>query len=453
MGYNSRRTSEMTLISNETIAVNQKKVVFSVDHDAFEAAINKVFKKASKNITIPGFRKGKAPRALVEKMYGKEVFYEDAINEIIPDAYAEAMKDCEDKIVSRPEFDLEQPVDENGVVISATYFVKPEVEISDYLGISAERPVVKVTDEEIESELKKVQNRNSRMLEITDRPAQMEDITNIDFDGFVDGVAFEGGKAEGHELKLGSGAFIPGFEEQIVGHSIGEEFDVVVTFPEDYHAENLKGKEATFKCKLNSIKFNELPTLDDEFAKDVSEFDTLDEYKADILAKLTEQQSKQADAKVDESLCTTIVEMMNADVPECMFDNEVENFVRDYDNRLRMNGLDLQTYFKYTGLDLDTLRKQMRPDAERQVKTRLALEKIAELEGIAVSDEEIAEEYTRITRMYSMEEDRVKELVDASAITEDLKVKKAMELVREKAVVTDVEEKTEDDTTDSADAE
>lgn len=440
----------MTLISNETIAVNLKKVVFSVDHDAFEAAINKVFKKASKNITIPGFRKGKAPRALVEKMYGKEVFYEDAINEIIPDAYAEAMKDCTDKIVSRPEFDLEQPVDENGVVISATYYVKPEVEIKDYLGIPAERPVVSVSDDEVTEELKKVQNRNARMIEITDRAAQIEDITNIDFEGFVDGEAFEGGKAEGHELKLGSGAFIPGFEEQIVGKNIGEEFDVNVTFPEEYHADNLKGKAATFKCKLNSIKFNELPVLDDEFAKDVSEFDTLDEYKTDILAKLTEQHNKQADGEVTEALINALIEKLTADIPECMFDNEVENFVRDYDNRLRMNGLDLETYFKYTGLDLDTLRKQMRPDAERQVKTRLALEKIAELEGIAVSDEEIEAEYTTIATNYNMEIDKVKELVETAAITEDLKVKKAMELVREKAVITDKVEAVEEPAAEEA---
>ncbi len=428
----------MSLISQETIATNQKKVTFGVDHDTFEAAINKVFKKTSKNITIPGFRKGKAPRALVEKMYGKEVFYEDAINEVIPDAYTSAMEGNEDKIVSRPEFDVVS-IDENGVVLSATYFVKPEVAIADYLGIPAERPVEHATDEEVEEELKRVQNRNSRMIEITDRPAQMDDITNIDFEGFVDGEAFEGGKAAGHELKLGSGAFIPGFEEQIVGRNIGDEFDVVVTFPEDYHAENLKGKEATFKCKLNSLKYNELPTLDDEFAKDVSEFDTLDEYKADIKAKIEENHKKHADSHVDEALINALIEKLQADIPECMFENEVENLVRDYDNRLRMNGLDLQTYFKYTGLDLDKLRAQMRPDAERQVKTRLALEKIAALENIVVSEEETEEEYKRLAEMYGMEIDKIKEAVEADAVAEDVKVKKAIDLVREKAVITEVE--------------
>ena len=428
----------MSLISNETIAVNQKKVTFSVDKATFETAINKVYKKAVKNITIPGFRKGKAPRALVEKMYGKEVFYEDAINEIIPAAYTEAMEGNEDKVVSRPEFDVET-IDENGVVLTATYFVKPEVEIADYLGIPAERPVVKVTEEEVAEELNKIQMRNSRQVEVTDRAAQMDDITNIDFDGYVDGVAFDGGKAEGHTLKLGSGAFIPGFEEQIVGKNIGEEFDVVVTFPADYHAENLAGKEATFKCKLNSIKFNELPALDDEFAKDVSEFDTLDEYKADILAKLTEQHTKQADAQVDEALIKALIEKLNAEIPEAMFENEVENFVRDYDNRLRMNGLDLKTYFQYTGMDLDTLRAQMRPDAEKQVKTRLALEKIAAKEGLVASEEEVNEEYNRLAAAYGMELDKIKEAVEADAVAEDLKVKKAIELVREKAVITEVE--------------
>jgi trigger factor len=371
-------------------------------------------------------------------MYGKEVFYEDAINDIIPDAYTEAMKDYDKVVVSRPEFDVET-IDENGVVLTATYFVKPEVEIADYLGIPAERPVVKVTEEEVAEELNKIQMRNSRQVEVTDRAAQMDDITNIDFDGYVDGAAFDGGKAEGHTLKLGSGAFIPGFEEQIVGKNIGEEFDVVVTFPADYHAENLAGKEATFKCKLNSIKFNELPALDDEFAKDVSEFDTLDEYKADILAKLTEQHTKQADAQVDEALIKALIEKLNAEIPEAMFENEVENFVRDYDNRLRMNGLDLKTYFQYTGLDLDKLREQMRPDAERQVKTRLALEKIAALENIAVSEEETEAEYARLAEMYNMEADKVREVVAAEAIAEDLKVKKAIELVREKAVITEVE--------------
>ena len=428
----------MALKSKETIAANQQKITFEVDHDTFEGAINKVYKKSAKNITIPGFRKGKAPRAIVEKMYGKGVFYEDAINEILPTVYPEVVKEVEETIVSRPEFDIES-IDENGVVLSATFFTKPEVEINDYFGIAVEKPVSHATEEEVEEELKRVQMRNSRMLDITDRAAQNEDLVTIDFEGFVDGVPFDGGKAEGHQLKLGSGQFIPGFEEQIVGKNIGDEFDVNVTFPEDYHAENLKGAAATFKCKLHAIKFNELPVLDDDFAKDVSEFDTLDEYKADIRAKKEEEHKKQADGRVDDALMAALMEKLEADIPECMFENETENFVRDYDNRLRMNGLDLQTYFKYTGMDLDTLRGQMRPDAEKQVKTRLALEKIAAKEAVAVSEEEIEEEYKRLAEVYGMEADKVKEAVEADAIAEDLKVKKAIELVREKAVITEVE--------------
>ena len=428
----------MSLKSQENIAANQHKITFDVDHAVFEDAINKVFKKSSKNITIPGFRKGKAPRALVEKMYGKEVFYEDAINEVIPDAYTDAVRDIKD-IVSRPEFDVVS-IDENGVVLTATFFTKPEVEIAEYTGIAVDRPVSHATDAEVDDELSRVQNRNSRLVDITDRPAQKDDIVTIDFEGFVDGKAFEGGKAEGHQLKLGSGQFITGFEDQIICHNVGDSFDVNVKFPDDYHAENLKGKDATFKCVLKEIKFNELPALDDEFACDVSEFDTLDEYKADIKAKIEEDHKKRADGAVDDALVKALIEKLKADIPECMFENETENFVRDYDNKLRMNGLDLNTYFKYTGLDLDSLRKQMRPDAERQVKTRLALEKIAALENLAVSDEEIDAEYARLAEAYGMEVDKIKEVVDRDAVAEDLKVKKAIELVRDKAIITDVEE-------------
>ncbi|MBQ8400388.1 MAG: trigger factor, partial [Clostridia bacterium] len=374
--------------------------------------------------------------AIVEKMYGKEVFYEDAINEVIPAAYTEAVADFDKVIVSQPEFDVET-IDENGVVLTATFYTKPDAAIADYLGLEVTRTVKEADDEEVANELSHVQSRNSRMIEITDRAAAMEDVANIDFDGTVDGVAFAGGKAEGHSLKLGSGQFIPGFEEQIVGRNIGEEFDVTVTFPEDYHAEDLKGKEAVFHCKLNGLQFNELPVLDDDFAKDVSEFDTLDEYKADIKAKLQENHNKQADAQVEEQIIKALCEKLEAEIPEAMYENETENFVRDYDNRLRMQGLDLATYFKYTGMDLDTLRKNMRPDAERQVKTRLALETIAKLEGIVASEEEIEEEYNRLAEAYKMEVEKIKDAVAADAIAEDLKVKKAIDLVKEKAVVTE----------------
>ncbi len=425
----------MSKKSIDSIAANQYKLVFDVDRPTFEAAINKVFKKQNKNITIPGFRKGHAPRAIVEKMYGKEVFYEDAINEIIPDAYTEAMEGFDKTVVSRPEFDVES-IDDNGVTMTATFFVKPDAEIADYLGIPVERDEKEATDAEVDEELSRVQQRNSRMIEVTDRPAQIGDSANIDFEGTIDGVPFEGGKAEGHTLKLGSGQFIPGFEDQIVGHNIGDTFDVTVTFPEDYHADELKGKEAVFHCKLNGLEYNELPVLDDDFAKDVSEFDTLDEYKADIKNKVAEKHKKAADNEVEEQIIKALCEKLVCDIPECMFENEVENFVRDYDNRLRMQGLDLSTYFQYTGMDLDTLRKNMRPDAERQVKTRLALEKIAALENLEATAEEIEAEYARLAEAYNMEVDKIKAAVANDAIADDLKVKKAIDLVKDKAVVT-----------------
>ena len=430
----------MSIKKTEQIGVNQYSITFDASKETFDAALTKAFKKAAKNISIPGFRKGKAPRAIVEKMYGKEVFYEDAINELLPSAYEDAIKDFDKTIVSRPEFDIET-IDENGVVLVAKVFVKPDVEINDYKGIEVTRNVAEVTDADVDADLNRVRERNARMIEVTDRASQMGDVVNFDYEGSVDGVPFDGGKAEGHDLKLGSGQFIPGFEDQLADRNIGDEFDVNVTFPEEYHASELAGKPAVFKCKMNGIKFNELPELDDEFARDVSEFDTLDEYKADIKAKLTEKNNKAADADVEEQLISALNEKLVADIPEAMYENETENFVRDYDNRLRMQGLDLATYFRYTGLDLDTIRKQMRPDAERQVKTRLALEKFAELEAIEVNDEEIEAEYSRLAEAYGMETDKVKEVVAVEALVADMKVKKAVDLVKETANVTDGEKK------------
>ncbi len=432
----------MSLKKSELTDKNLYELTFDVDKATFDAAIDRVYKRMVKKIAIPGFRKGKAPKSIVEKMYGKGVFYEDAINDVLPAAYADAAKESGLEIVSQPEFDVDT-IDDNGVVFKAKVYVKPEVSIKDYAGIAAERTVVEVTDQDVDAEIAKVQSRNSRMVDITDRAAQNDDIVNIDFEGFVDGVAFDGGKAEGHELKLGSGQFIPGFEEQIVSHNIGDEFDVNVTFPTEYHAEALAGKEAVFKVKLNGIKFNELPALDDDFVRDVSEFDTLDEYKADIKAKLTEKATKEADNAVEDALLNALIEKLEADIPEAMFAAETENYVRDYDNRLRMQGMDLSLYFQYTGLDLDKLREQLRPQAEKQVKVRLALEKIAALENLAVADEEIEEEYKRIAEAYNMEIDRVKGMVETDSLKADLLVKKASDFVKEKAVITDVAPKAE----------
>ena len=424
----------MSLTKKELTDKNLYELEISVDHETFEAAINRAYKKQVGKFNVPGFRKGKAPRSIIERMYGKGFFYEDAINDILPEAYEAAIKEAELDVVGRPEFDIKN-IDENGAVLTAKVYVKPEVEIKDYKGIKVTRKVEPVTDDEINSEIATVQNRNSREIEVTDRAAENGDVAVIDFDGSVDGVAFEGGKGENYSLKLGSGSFIPGFEDQVVGKNIGDTFDVNVTFPEDYHAKELAGKAAVFKVTIHKITAVELPALDDDFAKDVSEFDTLDEYKADLKAKIEKRHEAQADNEVTDQLNKALIEKLEADIPECMFEAEVENTIRDYDNRLRMQGMDLKTYFQYTGMTLETLREQARPQAEQQVKLRLALEKIAALEALEATEEDINGEYENIANSYNMPVDQVKASIDASMIAEDMKVKKASDLVRETAKI------------------
>ncbi len=424
----------MALTKCEKNEQGQYVLEFGVEKDVFEAEVNKVYRKEAKNINVPGFRKGKAPRAMIEKMYGKGVFYEGAFNALLPDAYAAALKESELSVVGQPEFDVVS-CDENGVVFSATVYVKPEVEIKDYFGIEATKEVAEVTDEEIDNEILAVRDRNSRETEIADRAAENGDTATIDFEGFTDDVPFEGGKGTDYPLELGSGSFIPGFEEQIVGHNIGDAFDVNVTFPEEYHAENLAGKPAVFKVTLKALKKIELPELDDDFVKDVSEFDTVDAYRADWKAKLEKKHESAAASAFEDQLMKALIERLVAEIPEPMFAEETENFLRDYDNRLRMQGLDLNTYFKYTGMTLESMREQFRPQAENQVKCRLALEKIAELENIVPTDAEVDAEYEAIATAYNMEVEKVKEIVAHDAIVADMKVKKAMEAVKENAVI------------------
>lgn len=423
----------MALLNKEQQADKRIKIEFSIDKATFDKAVDEVAKKELKKFNIPGFRKGKAPRSVVEKMYGKGIFYEDALNSVLPEAYESAVKEAELDVVGRPEFDIISM--EGDPKMSALVYVKPDVQIEGYLGIEAEKKVEQATDEQVDEEIERTRARNARTVEITDRAAQNGDIANIDYKGEVDGVAFDGGTAEKQDLKLGSGSFIPGFEDQVVGHSIGESFDVNVTFPTEYHAADLAGKDAVFHVTLHAIKFEELPELDDEFAKDVSEFDTLDAYKASIKAKIQERNDKAADSALEEKLCEALIEKLQADIPEPMFEAETENYVRDYDNRLRMQGLDLKTYFKYTGLDLDGLRAQMRPQAEKQVKVRLALQKIAELEKVEVSAEEIEAEYNRISEAYNVPADQVKSMIAEEDIKADMLVKGAMDLVKEKAII------------------
>ncbi len=424
----------MALVKVTDLEKNQVEIEFSIDKETFDKACVASYKKNIGKLNVPGFRRGKAPKGMVEKIYGKGVFYEDALEITVPDAFDAAVKEADLKLVGRPEYDVEK-IDDEGVVLKAKCYTYPTVEIKDYKGVEVTRDEKAVTDADVEAEVDITRRRNARQIEVTDRAAAIDDIAVIDYEGFVDGVAFAGGKGENHNLKLGSGQFIPGFEDQIVGHMPGDEFDVNVTFPEEYHAEELKGKPAVFKTKLHSIKFDELPEADDEFAKDVSEFDTLAEYKADIKAKLTERAAKAADAAMEEALANIICEKLEGDIPAPMVEVEAENMVRDYDTRLRMQGLDLNTYFKYTGQTLESMREQFKPQAEKQVKTRLALEKIASLEDLKVEDKEIEEELENIAKAYGMEVDKVKELVAAESVADDIRVRKAIEFVKANAKI------------------
>ena len=424
----------MSLIKKELTEKSGYVIEFSIGKEAYAKAEMEAYKKNVKSINIPGFRKGKAPKAIIEKYYGKGIWFEDAINACIPEAFESAVKEAGLDIVGQPQFDLVS--DEGDIVLKATGFVKPEVSIDGYKGIEVEKKVVEVTDADVDAEVERARKRNARTVEVTDRAAAMGDIANIDYEGFVDGVAFNGGKGEGHDLTLGSGQFIPGFEEQIVGKTIGEEFDVNVSFPEEYHAPELAGKPAVFKTKLNALKVEELPALDDEFAKDVSEFDTLDEYKADIKAKMAERNESNADIEVENAIADALAEKLVGEIPPVMIDTEVENTLRQQDERLRQNGLDLGTYLQYIGSSLEAMREQLRPGAEKQVKVRLALEKIASLEGITVSDEETEAEFQKISDTYNIPVERVKAMIDADDLNADILVSKALKFVRENAKIT-----------------
>lgn len=429
----------MKLLNIAEIGANQKELEIFVDHETFEAECAKAYKKNVGKFNVPGFRKGKAPRKTIESLYGKGVFYEDAINAILPTAYPEAVKEAGLDVVSNPDIDI-KAIDETGIVITAKVFVKPEITVSEYKGIAATRNAVEITDEAVDAEIERVRTRNAREIEVTDRAAAIDDEVVFDFDGYVDGKQFEGGKAEKYNLKLGSGQFIPGFEDQMVGKNIGENFDVVVTFPADYHAAELANKEATFKCLIHEIKVSELPELDDEFVKDVSEFDTVDEYKADVKAKLQADAEKAEDAKVDEQLMNVVCENIVGEIPEVMYENEAENCVRDYENRLRYQGMSLDMFMKYTGQTIETLKTQFRPQAEKQVKGRLALEYIAKVENLTASEEDINTEYQKIADAYNLEIEKVKASIDSAAIAADVVVGKAALFLRENAAISTAEE-------------
>lgn len=425
----------MGLKSSNKIDTNRYQLEIEVDAEAFEAALNKAFLKENKKIAIPGFRKGKAPRKFVEKYYGEQVFYEDAVNALYPEALEKAIEEAGlDVIEDKIDFDVKS-IGKEGFTFTAAVTTKPEVTIEGYKGLEVTKKSTEVTDQDVEDEIKRVQERNSRLVSVEDRAAQKDDVAVIDFEGFVDGEAFEGGKGDAYSLTLGSNQFIPGFEDQIIGHKPDEEFDVNVTFPEDYHAEELKGKAAVFKVKLHELKVRELPEVDDEFVKDVSEFDTLADYKEDLKKKLSERREKEAQDDVENQLIDKLVELVQAEIPEAMYENRVNDSMREFAYRLQSQGLSMDSYMKYTGMDMDAMRAGFRPQAERQVKVRLALEKIAEMENITPSAEDIDAEYQKMADQYKMEADKIKAFIPEKDLVKDIAVEKAIGLVRDSAKI------------------
>ena len=424
----------MALKSSALTETNTYEVEVSVDGETFMNAVNKVYRKEAKKITVPGFRKGKAPRAIIEKMYGEDVFYEDAMQECYPEALDDACREAELKVVTVTGLEA-LDAGKDGFTFKATVIVEPEIEIKDYKGIEVEKLSTEVTDEMIDEEIDRVRDRNSRMVTVEDRAAENGDTVVIDFEGFCDGEAFDGGKAEEYNLELGSGNFIPGFEDQIVGHSTGDEFTIDVKFPEEYQAENLKGKDAQFKIKLHEIKTKELPELDDDFVADVSEKDTVAEYREEIKEQIAKRLEGESERDLDDKLTNAIIEKIEGEIPDQMIEKEARNMIQEMDMRLRQQGMDFDTYMKYTGMNADSVLEMYKPEAGRRVKMRLALEKIAQLEDIKPTEEDIEEEYSKMAEIYKMDVEKVKEIIPADGISEDLGVQKAMQLVKDNAVI------------------
>ena len=433
----------MNLISCEKLEKSMVELQFSIDAETFKAAVNNAFKREGKKYAIPGFRKGKAPRHMIEKMYGSDIFHYDAVNDLFPEAYEAAVKEAKIDVVGRPDPEVVSMSEADGVVLKVKVAVKPEVELGEYAGLTVTKEAKNVNEADVDAEVKRMQDRNGRLL-TREGAAENGDTVDIDFEGFVDGKAFEGGRAEHYSLVLGSGSFIPGFEDQVVGHSAGEEFDVNVKFPEEYGAAELAGKDATFKIKLHEVKYKELPALDDDFAKDVSEYDTLDELKDSIRNNIKTNLDKQAEQKVENDLMDQVITNMKADIPDAMVDSRIDELVQDFEYRISQQGLKLADYLKYMGMDIEQFRAQFKEQADKQVKMRLAMEAIVAKEGITASDEEFEEEVKRIADAYKMEADKVKSIVDAAAVKADLAINKAIDFVKEKANVVTAEPKEEE---------
>ena len=433
----------MNLISCEKLEKSMVELQFSIDAETFKAAVNNAFKREGKKYAIPGFRKGKAPRHMIEKMYGSDIFHYDAANDLFPEAYEAAVKEAKIDVVGRPDPEVVSMSEADGVVLKVKVAVKPEVELGEYAGLTVTKEAKNVNEADVDAEVKRMQDRNGRLL-TREGAAENGDTVDIDFEGFVDGKAFEGGKAEHYSLVLGSGSFIPGFEDQVVGHSAGEEFDVNVKFPEECGAAELAGKDATFKIKLHEVKYKELPALDDDFAKDVSEYDTLDELKDSIRNNIKTNLDKQAEQKVENDLMDQVITNMKADIPDAMVDSRIDELVQDFEYRISQQGLKLADYLKYMGMNIEQFRAQFKEQADKQVKMRLAMEAIVAKEGITASDEEFEEEVKRIADAYKMEADKVKSIVDAAAVKADLAINKAIDFVKEKANVVTAEPKEEE---------
>ena len=421
----------------EKLEKNMAKLTIEVSAEDLDKAMEKAYQKQKSRISLPGFRKGKAPRKMIESMYGKGVFMEDAVNSLVPQEYTKALGECDLEIVSQPEINVTQMEPGKALIFTADVAVKPEVTLGDYKGVEVPKSEIAVTDEEVDAEVKKEQDKNARTVAVEDRAAANGDITTIDFEGFVDGVAFEGGKGTDYALTLGSGTFIPGFEDQLVGANTGDHVEVKVTFPEEYQAKELAGKEAVFQCDVKKIETKEVPELDDEFAKDVSEFDTLAEYKEDVKKKLTEKKEKEARTAKENAAVDKAIENAQMDIPELMTKTECRQMMDDFSRRMQQQGLSMEQYFQFTGQSMDKMREDMKPQALKRIQTRLVLEKVAEAENIQPSEEEITEEIQKMADAYKMEADKIREAIGESGLEQmkkDMAVQKAVTVIADAAI-------------------
>ena len=421
----------------EKLEKNMAKLTIEVSAEDLDKAMEKAYQKQKSRISLPGFRKGKAPRKMIESMYGKGVFMEDAVNSLVPQEYTKALGECDLEIVSQPEINVTQMEPGKALIFTADVAVKPEVTLGDYKGVEVPKSEIAVTDEEVDAEVKKEQDKNARTVAVEDRAAANGDITTIDFEGFVDGVAFDGGKGTDYALTLGSGTFIPGFEDQLVGANTGDHVEVKVTFPEEYQAKELAGKEAVFQCDVKKIETKEVPELDDEFAKDVSEFDTLAEYKEDVKKKLTEKKEKEARTAKENAAVDKAIENAQMDIPELMTKTECRQMMDDFSRRMQQQGLSMEQYFQFTGQSMDKMLEDMKPQALKRIQTRLVLEKIAETENVQPSEEEITEEIQKMADAYKMEADKIREAIGEDGLEQmkkDMAVQKAVTLIADAAV-------------------